>query len=931
MQNAVLAEEIAKSTKAVPKTVLKSNMAEYGNFVSASERVKDLEPVEPTSPAPSTVKSGLLAAAMKLRPENTTSPHAASSAPAAPAQSQPAPVTAQRPLPQQRPKPPSVKKEAPPAPSSASFASPALSPKPLAGEKATIPLANETPAAVQESAEKSAVPQEAVASPSMPPQETALETETISVSLDAFTNDEASSADDIKNQLQMDKIALEMEKRELAKLKQKQKEEEQLKKQKEKAAKIRMPIGAKLIIIISLIVVIALGSVSYFVSYFTTQDVRTSAEENNLVINSRTTTACENSINGAISAVGMFLDLLKTSGQDESQLRYMEALFFNRNQEIAAVYLPGSGRIFESQAFLASHEIEEETVRSYMAQEDESAERAKNGSVELLNASPFFATPLLALFIPHQLSDEDAVVALLYSTEELGNSFASGTINQSFFVNNDGDVLVHSDLGAMLGGINESENPIVAAMQQSSITSVTNNGQMTFKGSDGEEYIGAFRRLGIGNGGIVTTVKTSVVLEGVRRTTWRNVYITIAILSLTIMIIYFFSKSLSKPLKALTAVANEINKGNFNTELFNNLTTKNKDEIGILTKSTKNEREILNMFTKLTNKGVTKAIITKRIDFEPHLKDITIFFSDIRGFTAISDGFKNRFGEKSAAEIINFLNDYMSRMVTCITLTGGIVDKFEGDAIMACWGALRNDGLDWEDRGANSVTHALKKDAHDKYVKEDALSAVKTCMGMRYSLMKYNKDAEAFTKAHADDPKAQYKPYIRIGAGLNSGRATVGFMGSFDKMEFTSIGDSVNLASRTEASNKLCGTDLLITEDTYTLLKHDYIRCEENNFTIQDDFLLDEIIVEQIPVAFEVKGKGMQHFYGVVNMPHFDIKEFFLQADESFELDADCAKAAGELGPKTLKQMRVLLGIPEPDFSQVDMNAQENKIKVASA
>ncbi len=100
--------------------------------------------------------------------------------------------------------------------------------------------------------------------------------------------------------------------------------------------------------------------------------------------------------------------------------------------------------------------------------------------------------------------------------------------------------------------------------------------------------------------------------------------------------------------------------------------------------------------SKLTNKGVTKAIARKEIDFEPHLKDITIFFSDIRGFTAISDGFNKRFGEKSASEIISFLNDYMARMVNCITLSGGNVDKFEGDAIMACWGVLRDDNLDFE-------------------------------------------------------------------------------------------------------------------------------------------------------------------------------------------------------------------------------------------
>ena len=65
-------------------------------------------------------------------------------------------------------------------------------------------------------------------------------------------------------------------------------------------------------------------------------------------------------------------------------------------------------------------------------------------------------------------------------------------------------------------------------------------------------------------------------------------------------------------------------------------------------------------------------------------------------------------------------------------------------------------------------------------------------------------------------------------------------------------------------------------------------------------------------------------------MPNFDIEEFFKDGDESFELDADCERACGPRGPKTLKEMRLLLGIKEPDFGQVNLDAEENKIQVAA-
>ena len=120
----------------------------------------------------------------------------------------------------------------------------------------------------------------------------------------------------------------------------------------------------------------------------------------------------------------------------------------------------------------------------------------------------------------------------------------------------------------------------------------------------------------------------------------------------------------------------------------------------------------------------------------------------------------------------------------------------------------------------------------------------------------------------------------------------------------------------------------MITEDTYNLIKMDYIRCEENHRMIPNEFAADEIVVERIPVTIEVKGKGEQHFYGVVNMPRFDIEKFFKPTNPDFKVDPDCAKAVGPTGPKNMKEVRELLGIPTPDFEKVNLNEEENKTVV---
>lgn len=687
--------------------------------------------------------------------------------------------------------------------------------------------------------------------------------------------------------------------------------------------KIKYSIGFKLVLIISTLVVLSLGTITFLVSYFVGNDVRNTAETNNLATARSQAVTASNELSTVRSNVFLMLDMLNAAGSSGILSRQTSAYFFERNQGIAAVIIPKNKELINNRYFV-SNEIEPAIVNDYISAHQEEIERAEKGESFILNATPVFNVSMLACIYPWKDGGADEAVVIFYAGDALADSFGStGSGSEIFMINHSGDILIHSDFELVKTGGSVSKIPLVQTMRDSS----AEEEQQLFKNEDGKEYFGAYKKLPIADLCVLSMISKEKALMAVTRQTFQNIRLTFAVLFLAILFIWFFSKSLSNPLKTLTKVANEIRQGNFNTDFFDDLDTKKerKDEIGVLIESTKDEREILNTVSRLTNKGVAKAVVRKEIDFEPHLKDITIFFSDIRGFTAISDGFNKRFGEKSAAEIISFLNDYMSRMVNCITISGGNVDKFEGDAIMACWGVLRDDDLSFEKLPDTDINKRALAQKHAQHVKEDAINAVRGVLAMRYALMVYNKQAEKFTQEHANEPMAKYKPHIRIGSGLNSGRATVGFMGSFDKMEFTSIGDAVNLASRTESSNKPCGTDMLITEDTYNLLR-DFIKCPENNYTIKPENAKNEIIVEVIPVTFEVKGKGKQHFYGVVNMPQFDIEGFFKTTEPDFVVDEDCRKAIGPTGPKTLAEVRTLLGIPTPDFGGVNLDAEENKV-----
>jgi adenylate cyclase len=161
----------------------------------------------------------------------------------------------------------------------------------------------------------------------------------------------------------------------------------------------------------------------------------------------------------------------------------------------------------------------------------------------------------------------------------------------------------------------------------------------------------------------------------------------------------------------------------------------------------------------------------------------------------------------------------------------------------------------------------------------DAYNCIKTALMMRAALYKMNSNRS---------PEDRANPPINIGCGINTGIVTAGQIGSDLRMEYTVIGDPVNLASRTEALNKPFGTDILITEDTWTLVK-------------------EHVITEEMP-SVEVKGKEKPvRMFAVINL------------------------AAVSGGPRTLADVRKLLGIKAPDLSKVDYNAEEKKYKIGGA
>lgn len=600
--------------------------------------------------------------------------------------------------------------------------------------------------------------------------------------------------------------------------------------------KIKYPISLKQILLFSFLIILVLGVSTSLVSTLIRADDRIKAEENNLALNSRTAQTVETAFEN-IKSNTYFLFEAFYAVNDSKQKAALAQSFFRSNQDVLFVSSEETGLLFNP-----SYEQFSQAVKDFLETPElknviNSTSSQTNHKTACFNSEKIFDTPSVVFVYKYGPSNRLHTGIVGLDVQFLTELMSTGSNNASLLADSNAHILINPDYGSKKVLSEGIEVIIKELLENPSETNTQRvvDGVFTAVHQIKDDLFA------------ITTISERSVYAVINRTTYRIILFSLAVLFIAIILIRIFSNGITNPIKELVGAAGQIEKGEFELSI----KPRTRDEIGLLTESFVqmgkglSEREKLMVsFSKFTNKTIAQKAASGELTLGGENRNATIFFSDIRSFTAMSE-------KMQPNEVVEFLNVYMTKMVDCINKTGGVVDKYIGDAIMAVWGASESSGSP----------------------ASDALNAVTAALMMRVELFKFNKERAAAGL-----------PPVKIGCGINSGPVVAGQIGSEERMEYTVIGDAVNLASRTEALNKPFATDVLITENTYNLIK-------------------DKIVVQEMP-GVHVKGKtDAIKMFAVINL-------------------------AGRGKPETIDDVRKIIGATAPDLAKVNTDDEEKKYKI---
>lgn len=297
----------------------------------------------------------------------------------------------------------------------------------------------------------------------------------------------------------------------------------------------------------------------------------------------------------------------------------------------------------------------------------------------------------------------------------------------------------------------------------------------------GEDFLSYAVALRPENGTALALLQRSLDRELAPYLRLERIYLGLAVFGLLVSAALgtWIARSVTEPVMELAEGARDIAAGNYR----HHVDVDQQDELGELAAAFNRmsdgllERDrVRDLLGKVVSPEVATELLRKEIVLGGEEREVTILFSDIRNFTSLSEGVTPQL-------MVELLNDYFTRMSAIVEKHGGVVDKYVGDAVMALFGA--------------PVTNL-----------DDADRAMRAALEMTTALEELNRSWQA-----------RGRPRLEIGIGLNTGTVVAGNMGSERRLNYTVIGDGVNVAARLEELTKHADYNATIIVSASTLAK----------------------------------------------------------------------------------------------------------------
>jgi len=351
---------------------------------------------------------------------------------------------------------------------------------------------------------------------------------------------------------------------------------------------------------------------------------------------------------------------------------------------------------------------------------------------------------------------------------------------RAFILDNDTRVLTASEVGATAGGWHELadvKDPLAGAIRYAIAEDKVDLGRLTVprtiavtSGMNTVDHYVTFTPLPFRHWAIATVIPAEDILGDIPAAT-RRLYMLVVGLVVAVSLIGAFvaHRLISRPIAGIAGQMRQIERFHLENLTYRPSRLRELDE---LSRTLRRMGAGLSSFRKYMPADLVEILIREGIEAKPggRTQPLTVLFTDLAGFTGLT--------EASPDKIVEILGDHLDFMSRIVAAHAGTVDKFIGDSVMAFWNAP-----------ASNPLHAL--------------SACKAALACRAAFLQSAQGMQAMDLG---------KVGLRI--GVNSGAALVGNIGSRDRLNYTAIGDVVNVASRLEALNKRYGTDILIGEAT---------------------------------------------------------------------------------------------------------------------